>query len=172
MTLVPSLVTSAIALTATLAAAQRPGDAPAKPDPADRGGEFVIVGCLTRPSPQPAGGPLFVVTNVTAQTGEARLVGAMGAGVPTNAQQEGPTARPTAPPDIVASEYRVVADDADIDLGKHVNHKVRMRGALMGRDAPASPATARNNAAQAAPQGAPAGTFMAGELDMVAETCS
>jgi hypothetical protein len=156
-----SLVATAMAVGATVASAQQPGDNPGQPDPTDRGGEFVIVGCLTRPSPQPSGGPLFVVTDVTSEPGDTRMIGAMGAGVPTGRGRESARgARPTDPPDIVDAQYRVVADDADIDLAAHVNRKVRMRGTLMA-DRESTPAAGR-----------PANTFMAGEVEKVNDTCS
>jgi hypothetical protein len=166
-----TLMVSALAVAATSAAQQPPGNAPGQPDPADRGGEFVIVGCLTRPAPQPAGGPLFVLTNVTTQTGEARVIGAMGAGVPTTTK-EGPSPRPTDPPDIVQSQYRVVSDDADIDFAKHVNHKVRMRGALMGQATTPAADAASSSAAHAGSHAGATQTFMAEDVEMVADSCS
>lgn len=167
--LLPYFIASSMVVAATAGAAQR-ANTQGQPDPADRGGVFTIEGCLTRPAPQPAGGPLYVMTQVTSGTGEARVVSAMGAGVPTG-PEGGRAARPTDPPDIVDSTYRVVSDDAKIDFAKHVNHKVRMRGALMG-----SGAAAADQAATARPSGstpgAPTHTFMAEELEMLASTCS
>jgi hypothetical protein len=172
-----SLMAAGLAVATTGLAAQRSGDAPGQPNPTDRGGEFELTGCLTRPSPQPAGGAVFVLTDATSQTGEARLIGAMGAGVPTTAQRGGAQARPTDPPEIVESEYRVVADDADLDLAKHVNHKVRMRGALM--DQARAPQAGSNRSGEGQAQGAgqrndgmPQKTFIAGELESVADSCS
>jgi hypothetical protein len=150
-----------LAIGATVVSAQQPGESPGQPDPTDRGGEFEIVGCLTRPSPQPSGGPLFVISDVTSAPGETRAISAMGAGVPTGRGRESARgARPTDPPDIVDAQYRVVADDADIDLAAHVNRKVRMRGTLMA-DRESAPAAGR-----------PANTFMAGEIEKVNDSCS
>jgi hypothetical protein len=162
--LLSCLIAASVVFGATAGAAQR-ATAPGQPDPADRGGVFTIEGCLTRPAPQPAGGPVYVMTQVTSGTGEARVVSAMGAGVPT-APEGSRTSRPTDPPDVVDSSYRVVSDDAKIQFAKHVNHKVRMRGALMGSGAAATARPAGST------QGTPTQTFMAEELEMLADTCS
>jgi len=116
-----------------------------------------MTGCLTRPAAEQQQGPVFVITNVTSVTGEGRMVGGMGAGVPTPGQTN---PAPHTPPDLVDDEYRVVADDADIDLASHVDRKVEMRGQLMTRDSDAQRVAGKATR-----------TFMADEVRRLADTC-
>lgn len=73
-------VTAAV-IAATIGMAAQ-GPRPGEPNPADRGGEFTISGCVQQEAAQQGSPTVYKITRVTAGTAEGRAVGAMGAGVP------------------------------------------------------------------------------------------
>lgn len=175
-------ITSATALAAVLAAtsiglAAQVGQ-PTTPNPADRGGEFSITGCVQQEAGRAGQPPAYKITRVSAATGEGRAVGAMGTGVAGPGGSANATPRSN-PPDIVPSEYRLMATE-QAGLPKFVNQTVEARGALQDMPASAggatSSATASGNAGTgpAAKAAASAGNrvFVATSLKKLADTCT
>jgi len=126
----PGLVAQSQSSTSRPASEKGPG----QPDPNDRGGEFIITGCLQQ-QPATAGQPVtFKMTGVSPGqegVGEGRAVSAIGAGTPVTGVTHSSAAQPSDPPDIVRGEYRIIAAERT-DLTKFVNQKVEARGRLRG----------------------------------------
>ena len=153
---------------------------PNKPDPADKGGVFTLTGCLEQ-QPAAQGSPMaYKLTRISPATGEGRTAGAMGAGVGMGRQ--GVTeARQSDPPDIVPSEYRIVAAE-NVSLAPHANHKIEVRGSLSKNAGEAGATMANRTAANSGSQGRTASAsstadksndvFIATSVRMVSDTCS
>ena len=173
MTRLISAAGVAAAVLAATAGAAAQGPRPGEPNPADRGGEFTISGCVQQEAAQQGSPTVYKITRVSPATGEGRAVSAMGAGVPV-AGANASAKPPSDPPDIVSSEYRIVATE-QLNLPKYVNQTVEARGTL--RDAPAasagSAASSRgSNNATAASGRAVSKVFMATALNKLADTCT
>jgi len=147
---------------------------PGQPDPNDRGGEFVITGCV-QPQPGAAGQPtIFKVTSVSPgrdSVGEGRVVGAMGGGTPVTGVTHSSAAEPNDPPDIVKGEYRIIATERT-DLAKFANQKIEARGRL--RDSLSSDKGAKTDARAKTSSGGAADAvdiFEATSVRKIAGTC-
>lgn len=151
---------------------------PNTPNPADRGGEFTITGCVQQETGRAGAPPAYKITRVSAATGEGRAVGAMGTGVAVAGANSSATPRSN-PPDIVPSEYRLVATE-QADLPKYVNQTVEARGALQDMPASAGGSTggvpATGNAATGSDAKATTGAgnrvFVATAVKKLADTCT
>ncbi len=155
---------------------------PNRPDPNDKGGVFTLTGCLEQ-QPAAQGSPMaYKLTRITPATGEGRTAGAMGAGVGMGTQGSAGV-RPSNPPDIVPSEYRIVAAE-NVALAPHANHKIEVRGSL-SKNAAEAGAQATNRSGAAANSGSQGRTasasstadksndvFIATSVRMVSDTCS
>jgi len=107
---------------------------PGQPNPNDRGGEFIITGCLSRDAATAGQPAMFKITHVSpgqANVGEGRAVGAMGGGTPITGVTNSSAAAKTDPPDIVKGEYRIVSTERT-DLAKFADQQVEARGRLRG----------------------------------------
>jgi hypothetical protein len=165
----------ATAITATAGIAYQ-GPSPNTPDPTDRGGEFAVSGCVEQEAGRAGVPPVYRITRVSTATGEGRAASAMGAGVPTPGTHSS-AVKPSDPPELVASEYRIVAVES-ADLPKYVNQTVEARGTLQDLP-PSAGGMASRNAPEAADStttpavSAAAGkVFVATSIKKLADTCT
>ncbi len=161
MTRTTSAATVAAACMVLVIGVAAQGQTPGEPNPTDRGGEFTITGCVERGAGDADAPPVYLLTQTSAATGEGRAVGAMGAGVPMVGAHSSATP-PSDPPDIVADEYRIMADE-QVKLTEFVNHRVEARGRL--QDAPEAGSAASGDTTGRR-------VFMATDIETLAETCT
>jgi hypothetical protein len=136
------------------------GQKPGEPNPADRGGEFTVTGCVKQEAGRAGSPPVFLLTDVSAANAEGRAASAMGAGMPVGGAHSS-TTPPSDPPDIVRGDYRLIGEER-LDLPSFVNQSVQARGKLQDADAP-GPAGAA---------GAARRVMVVTEISKVADTCT